>query len=169
MSIVCNDFQCLTRLVNALGLACEPYAEDIFRHCNKMIHRPLILEEADALFLASTLELLSALTEQSLNDVMEKLVTESNPDFLTILVDCLRVHDEDVKGAAYRLLGDLASSGSTFLQPRMQSFIQEAISQLTSNTEVDYIPDSNNATWSVGLLAMNCGRGANCDCSPYQM
>jgi transportin-1 len=109
--------------------------------------------------LASTLEVIGGLA-QGLNQALEPLVTQSNPDLLTNVGHCLGYSCGDVRRAAYGLLGDLALTGSrTILGSKMLDFIDDYESQLLPDPTPEYVLASTNAIWSIGLIAFYYGKG----------
>ena len=152
-----------------MGPAFLPYAGPVFTRCNNIIHTALLqyqqfqqnpdLDPPDKSFLVVALDLLSGLI-QGLGMALEPLITESQPNLLTLLTVCLKHPQAPVRQSAYALVGDLAMGCFGLLRPAMPGMMQELIGQLDPEPKFEFVSASNNAAWSVGEVALRYGRGA---------
>jgi transportin-1 len=80
---------------------------------------------------------------------------------MDLLVRCLSIPRGPIKQSAYALLGDLASGGSIAMQPHLPSLMREILVQLEPHPPgpENEMSVSSNATWSLGTIALRCGRG----------
>lgn len=151
-----------------MGHSFLPYAPPVFERCCSIIHTSLLqyhrfqqnpdLDEPDKSFLVVALDLLSGLT-QGLNMALEPLMTNSQPNLLTLLTICFKHLQAPVRQSAYALVGDLAMGCFTILRPYMPGIMTELILQLDPEPKVEFVSASNNAAWSVGEVALRYGRG----------
>ncbi|KAE9387027.1 ARM repeat-containing protein [Gymnopus androsaceus JB14] len=159
--------ECLASVTIAMGHSFLPYAPLVFERCCSIIHTSLLqyhrfqqnpdLDEPDKSFLVVALDLLSGLT-QGLNMALEPLMTNSQPNLLTLLTICLKHPQAPVRQSAYALVGDLAMGCFTILRPYMPGIMTELILQLDPEPKVEFVSASNNAAWSVGEVALRYGR-----------
>ena len=159
-----------------MGPAFLPYAGPVFTRCNNIIHTALLqyqqfqqnpdLDPPDKSFLVVALDLLSGLI-QGLGMAPEPLITESQPNLLTLLTVRLKHPQAPVRQSAYALIGDLAMGCFGLLRPAMPGMMQELIGQLDPEPKFEFVSASNNAAWSAGEVALRYGRGAcfpSCPC-----
>jgi transportin-1 len=151
-----------------MGQAFLPYAGPVFDRCTHIIHNSLLqyqvyqqnpdLDEPDKSFLVVALDLLSGLT-QGLGMSLEPLISQGQPNLLSLLTVCLKHPQAPVRQSAYALVGDMAMSCFVLLRPHMPDIMAELILQLDPEPKVEFISASNNAAWSVGEVALRYGRG----------
>ncbi|KAJ3789648.1 armadillo-type protein [Lentinula aff. detonsa] len=159
--------ECLASVTIAMGHAFLPYAPPVFERCCSIIHTSLIqyqqfqqnpeLDEPDKSFLVVALDLLSGLT-QGLGMALEVLISQSQPNLLSLLTICLKHPQAPVRQSAYALVGDMAMGCFTILRPFMPGIMSELILQLDPEPKVEFVSASNNAAWSVGEVALRYGR-----------
>jgi len=150
-----------------MGSAFLPYAGPVFERCTHIIHTSLLqyqayqqnpeLDEPDKSFLVVALDLLSGLT-QGLGMALESLITQSQPNLLTLLTVCLKHPQAPVRQSAYALVGDMAMGCFVLLRPHMPAIMTELTLQLDPEPKFEFISASNNAAWSVGEVALRYGR-----------
>lgn len=151
-----------------MGGSFLPYAGPVFERCTNIIHTALLayqayqqnpdLDEPDKAFLVVALDLLSGLT-QGLGMALEPLLTQGQPNLLSLLTVCLKHPQAPVRQSAYALVGDMAMGCFVLLRPHMNGIMGELIQQLDPVPKVEFISASNNAAWSVGEVALRYGRG----------
>lgn len=94
---------------------------------------------------------------------LEPLITQSQPNLLSLLTVCLKHPQAPVRQSAYALVGDMAMGCFTLLRPHMPGIMAELTLQLDPEPKVEFISASNNAAWSVGEVALRYGRGKPLD------
>jgi len=166
-------FECLTVVAQALGTVFLPFAENVFGRCLHVIELTLqASKEAERIqaaggdadlpdkeFMVCAIDLLSGLAE-ALGDQTESIVGRYSSRALGALYECAKDLDPDVRQSAFALLGDWAKSCIGHLRPHLKLFVPLA----TRNLNPLFFYVCNNASWSIGMLAIKAG-GA--DMAPY--
>ena len=77
---------------------------------------------------------------------------------MSILSQCMRDPQPEVRQSSFALLGDLTKASYHVLEPR----IGEIMPVLAENLVPELISVCNNATWAIGELAIKMGESFNC-------
>ena len=165
-------FECLTSVSTALGPGFLPYATPVFQRCLRIIQRTLQqqqqadaanavirarggdedeMEYVDSEFIVCALDLLSGLAE-GLEGQLDSLLSQ-HPQLLQLLYDCMQDRDPDVRQSSFALLGDLAKVACPHLLPHLHYFLPLC----ASNLNPAFSSVCNNASWSIGELAIKAG------------
>ncbi|KAJ3816092.1 armadillo-type protein [Lentinula raphanica] len=163
-----NFVQCLASVTIAMADSFLPYAPPVFERCVSLIQTSLLqyqqfqknpeLDEPDKSFLVVALDLLSSLS-QGLGMAFEVLISQSQPNLLSLLTVCLRHPQAPARQAAYALVGDMAMGCFSILRPFWPAIMSELVLQLDPEPKIEFVGVSNNAAWSVGEVALRYGRG----------
>jgi len=149
--------ECMSYIVQALGMGFAQFAQPVMQRCERIIGttlqqtqqmQELGAEESEE-FIVCALDLLSGLAG-GLQGSMEALINSNNSQVVPILLQCLVHRNPDVRQSGFALLGDLAKSASTHLQPVLQPILQSVQASL----DPEHLSVCNNACWSVGEMAV---------------
>ncbi|KAK0447503.1 armadillo-type protein [Armillaria borealis] len=159
--------ECLQSITIATGMSFHPYAGPVFERCKNIIHHVLLqyqafqqnpeVDEPDKSFLVVALDLLSGLT-QGLGMSLEELINQTQPPLLSLLTVCLNHSQAHVRQSAYALVGDMVIRCFCVLRPHIPSIMGKLILQLDPEPKFEFIGALNNATWSVGEVALRYGQ-----------
>ncbi|KAJ3717950.1 armadillo-type protein [Lentinula raphanica] len=159
--------KCLASVTIAMADSFLPYAPPVFERCVSLIQTSLLqyqqfqknpeLDEPDKSFLVVALDLLSSLS-QGLGMAFEVLISQSQPNLLSLLTVCLRHPQAPARQAAYALVGDMAMGCFSILRPFWPAIMSELVLQLDPEPKIEFVGVSNNAAWSVGEVALRYGR-----------
>ena len=101
--------ECFTSIAQALGLAFQPWAPEVFERCLRLIKATLLAElakqEVDTDFAVCALDLLTGMAE-GLGPSFESLIPRS--EMLSLVFGCMQHPSEEVRQSAFALVGDLA-------------------------------------------------------------
>jgi transportin-1 len=157
--------ECLSSVTMAAGKGFATHAEPVFERCVRIVrsilmqfekyrHNPNAIDEPDKTFLVVSLDLLSGLTQGLGNDI-DPLYLRS--DILDLLCHCISYPEAPVRQSAYALVGDLAITCPNILRPFIPRIMPELITQIQPEPKFEFISACNNATWSVGEVALHFG------------
>ncbi|KAF9243191.1 armadillo-type protein [Melanogaster broomeanus] len=146
--------ECLASVTIAMGPGFVPYAPLVFQ---RSYQQNPDLDEPDKSFLVVSLDLLSGLA-QGMGSTLDPLISQTQPNLLSLLTVCLKHPQASVRQSAYALVGDLAMGCFSLLRPHLAAIMAELILQLDPEPKVEFISACNNAAWSVGEVALRYGR-----------
>jgi len=109
------------------------------------------MDYVDCEFIVCALDLLSGLAE-GLESALDNLLT-THPQLLQLLYECMQERDPDVRQSSFALLGDLAKVCCPHLLPHLNYFLPLC----ASNLNPAFPSVCNNASWSIGELAIKAG------------
>jgi transportin-1 len=152
--------ECLTCIAQALKMGFAPFAAPVFGRCLAIIEKTLTAQQKaaagvetntpDKEFIVCALDLVAGLAE-GLGPSIEGLVGKSN--LLILLHECIKDEDPDVRQSAFALLGDLAKTCIGHLAPHLDKFLPLA----ARNLNPQFVSVCNNASWSIGEIAVKIG------------
>ncbi|DAZ98316.1 TPA: hypothetical protein N0F65_008902 [Lagenidium giganteum] len=154
-------FECLASVSQALGDGFQEFALPVYNRCQRIIENELLAdvlyqqnpndcEEGDPEFLVCALDLVSGMIE-GLRHNSQALLANSN--ILNILVECVKHMVYDVRQSAMGVVGDLAKYAIEVLRPAVPTLLPILI----ENIDPDNPVVCNNASWSVGEIAIKIG------------
>ncbi|CAH1772300.1 unnamed protein product, partial [Owenia fusiformis] len=153
--------ECLSSVATALQSGFLPYCEPVFKRCLSLVEQTLQqslnnmttpdqYDPPDKDFMIVALDLLSGLAE-GLEQHIEALVASSN--ILNLLYQCMQDPMAEVRQSSFALLGDLTKACFQHVKP----FIPDFMPILGQNLNPEFISVCNNATWSIGEIAIQMG------------
>jgi len=166
--------ECLASITQAVGIAFQDYAVQVWQKCLQIIHTALMKinagEVVEQELIVCSLDLLSAICEGLQNSV-ESLV--SSGEILQLLLLCMQGElQPDVRQSAFALVGDLSKHCIAHIAPFLPQFLP-CLCQYLSLPDVPHNPKGrrqnplisvcNNACWAVGELTTKIGT----DIQPY--
>lgn len=154
-------FECLAPVAQALGNGFQEFAMTVYVRCQRIIENELLadamhdqnpneFEEGDPELIVCALDLISGMIE-GLETNTEALLVGSN--ILNLVMGCIRHDMLDVRQSAMGVVGDLAKHAPLILRPGLG----EIIPVLIENIDPDLPTVCNNASWSVGEIAIRVG------------
>ncbi|RKP11309.1 armadillo-type protein [Piptocephalis cylindrospora] len=165
--------ECLTSVATSLGPTFLPYAPPVWERalslCGKTIAQwqgfctGTVPEAPDKDFLIVSLDLLSGMV-QGLGSAVEPLVQASQPPLWRVVGACMQDPSHEVRQSAYALLGDMAISVFSHIQPHLSDLMPELIGQVDPNSE--FVSVCNNAAWAGGEISLQFGEGMTPYVSP---
>ncbi|KAJ2020876.1 hypothetical protein IW146_003042 [Coemansia sp. RSA 922] len=158
--------ECLSAIALALGPSFAPYAQTAYERCVQIIgetlqicqqsHQDPTIETPDMDLVIVALDFISAIV-QALGDNSQPLIAEHNGVVLQLIGMCMVFESvPEVRQSAFALLGDLAMHCFPLLLPQLDAIMQQLIPQIDRNFM--HINVCNNATWSVGEIALQAGQ-----------
>ncbi|KOX67391.1 Transportin-1 [Melipona quadrifasciata] len=153
--------ECLSSVATALRSGFLPYCEPVYRRCVSLVEQtlnqhiantqsPEQFEAPDKDFMIVALDLLSGLAE-GLDGHMERLVMNSN--VMQLLYQCMQDGMPEVRQSSFALLGDLTKACFQHVLPCIPEFMPI----LGQNLNPEFISVCNNATWTIGEIAIKLG------------
>lgn len=150
--------ECLTSLVQALGVAFQPWAPEAYARCLGLLQQTLAAtasgtpgrHEPEKDFAVCALDLLTGMAE-GLGASFESLLPGS--ELLGLLFGCMRDTSEEVRQSAFALLGDLSRACHAHLVPALPTILPV----LVENLDPRAISVCNNASWALGELTVRLG------------
>jgi len=161
--------ECLASLTQAVGLAFQPYALQVWQTCAQIITLSFTKLQAGEILekeiIVCALDLLSAICE-GLDASAESLVPQG--DVLRLLLVCIQDPAPDVRQSALALVGDLSKHSIAHLGPFLPQYLPIMCQHLTLDEESytgirtarrqnPLISVANNAVWAMGELTTKVG------------
>ncbi|KAF1781744.1 Armadillo-type fold [Phytophthora cactorum] len=154
-------FECLAPVAQALGNGFQEFAMNVYVRCQRIIENELLadamseqspneFDEGDPELIVCALDLVSGMIE-GLQNNSEALLNGSN--ILNVLMSCVRHEVMDVRQSAMGVVGDLAKHAPNLLRPSLGDLLPVLI----ENIDPDLPTVCNNASWSVGEIAIRIG------------
>uniref|UniRef100_M4BCU6 Importin N-terminal domain-containing protein n=1 Tax=Hyaloperonospora arabidopsidis (strain Emoy2) TaxID=559515 RepID=M4BCU6_HYAAE len=154
-------FECLAPVAQALGNGFQEFAINVYVRCQRIVENELLadamseqspdeFDEGDPELIVCALDLISGMIE-GLQHSSEALLNGSN--ILNVLMSCVRHEVLDVRQSAMGVVGDLAKYASNTLRPSLGGLLPVLIENL--NPDLQTV--CNNASWSVGEIAIRIG------------
>lgn len=151
-------FECLASVASALGNGFEEFALIVYGRCQRIVENELMADAmyeqnptdcdaGDPEFLVCALDLISGIVE-GIQCQCEGLLMGSN--ILNILANCIQHSTLDVRQSAMGVIGDIAKYAPAILKPGLEQMIPI----LVHNIDPEIPTVCNNASWSVGEIAM---------------
>ncbi|KAJ1821551.1 hypothetical protein LPJ60_002543 [Coemansia sp. RSA 2675] len=158
--------ECLSAIALALGTSFAPYAQTAYERCVQIVgetlqicqlsHNDSGVEMPDMDLVIVALDFISAIV-QALGDNSQPLIANHNGVVLQLIGLCMIFESvPEVRQSAFALLGDLAMHCFPLLLPQLEGIMQQLIPQIDRNFM--HINVCNNATWSVGEIALQAGQ-----------
>ncbi|KAJ1933535.1 hypothetical protein GGF37_006695, partial [Kickxella alabastrina] len=135
---------------------CVHIVGETLQVCQQAAQDPSI-EAPDRDLVIVSLDLISSII-QALGDDAQHLISDHNGVALQLVGMCMVDPVTDVRQSAFALLGDLAVHCFGLLQPQLDAIMQQLVPQIDRNYL--HIHVCNNATWSVGEIALKAGEEA---------
>lgn len=160
-------FECMAPVAQALGNGFQEFAMTVYARCQRIIEHELLadamhdqspneFDEGDPELVVCALDLISGMIE-GLQQNSEALLAGSN--VLNLIMSCIRHDMLDVRQSAMGVVGDLAKHAPEVLRP----VLGEMIPVLIESIDPDVPTVCNNASWSIGEIAVRIGA----DMEPY--
>ncbi|KAF4044786.1 HEAT-like repeat [Phytophthora infestans] len=154
-------FECLAPVAQALGNGFQEFAMNVYVRCQRIVENELLadamseqspneFDEGDPELIVCALDLISGMIE-GLQNNSEALLNGSN--ILNVLMSCVRHDVMDVRQSAMGVVGDLAKHAPNILRPSLGDLLPVLI----ENIDPDLATVCNNASWSVGEIAIRIG------------
>ncbi|RKP25434.1 importin beta-2, partial [Syncephalis pseudoplumigaleata] len=154
----------LASIAVALGANFQPFAAPIWERSVRMVSQQLMqaqacaqdatLELPDKDFLIVSLDLLSGLV-QGLGQHAEPFIMASDPPMLTLMGMSMQDSSSEVRQSAYALLGDMTVCCFDHIKPHLQQIMPIIVQEIDPRAE--HVGVCNNASWSVGEIAIRAG------------
>lgn len=157
-------FECLTTLMCNLGTAAGQFIEPIYQRCLLIVRDHLVKQQSNQVttdpvqllqekeFVVCSLDLVAGIIEGIGGNSMG-LVQQNNAELLPILLQtCQDDDNHSVRQSSFAVLGDLSHSVPQVVKPHVAKFVPVAIKNLTPLIS----GVCNNASWSLGELAVQC-------------
>lgn len=168
---LCPLFECLSSVTACLGESFAPYAPPVFERAMRVLKDTLVQEQVyqedpqnidppEKDFVIVALDLLDGLVQGLGHHSAELLQQNSNPPLLEMLMMCFRDEVNEVRQSTFALLGDMVILTFDQVQgPYFDQVIKETINQI-SIEDYESRRVCNNATWTVGEIALQADRSA---------
>eukprot|EP01116_Phalansterium_solitarium_P007349 TRINITY_DN1998_c0_g1_i1.p1 TRINITY_DN1998_c0_g1~~TRINITY_DN1998_c0_g1_i1.p1 ORF type:complete len:943 (+),score=353.81 TRINITY_DN1998_c0_g1_i1:161-2989(+) len=173
-SALCPLLECLTSLTAAVGVGFQSYAQPVFVRCchlaDTAFRRHAARQAASGVapqpshqtasavgggseleLAVCALNLISGMCE-GLQASIESLVA-AHPPLLELLYTSLQSGSAPVRQAGFALVGDLAKFSFVHLKPTLPQYMPV----LLNNLQLEFVSVCNNASWSLGEIAVRLG------------
>ena len=150
---------CMMSVVMALGPSFQPFAQNIYNRCCKLMEESLlqfaVLEKSEKMdwdFAICSFDLISSIVE-TFGANATLLIQPSN--LLQFLFECMKQEDASLKQSCFALLGDIAKHCAPLIL--QNNILQQFLPLLINNLYITHQSVCNNSAWAIAEISLKAG------------